>query len=479
MALVSDSDTHVDQPAAVPQLLRVLGLTTATAMVVGNVIGTGIFVMPGQIAKELGDFRLIVLAWVLGGVLCIFGGLCLAELAAMMPRAGGLYVYLREAFGPWVAFLFGWNELLFNRPASTGAVAIVLARSLARIGGWELTNLWEVALAVFVVMVLAAINLRGVSWGGAVQVTTTGVKVCFLLFMIALPIALWPLGTGSFSVSRWATSAPIDAPGSLATRFGVALLAVMWAYNGWHAVTPVAEEIHHAERNVPRALFAGIGLIIALYLGANFAYHGVFSMTQVVATGEHAAEDMLASLLGPSGAIAMSTALLVGTFGTINGDLLIAPRISFAMGRDGVFFRQLGYVHPKYHTPALAICVQAAMASLLMLGSGLLVEFNPSFQQDSVFQVLINFVIFAASIFYALGTLAVIVLRWRQPQRPRPYRTWGYPLVPLIFLGVYAWFLVQVYDGRPFEARAGLVLIALGIPVYLAFAARQRHRAPD
>lgn len=171
MARLSDTDAGTDESLDVhthdhsaPQLIQALGLTTAVALVVGNVIGTGIFVMPGQIAKELGDFRLIVLVWVLGGVLCIFGGLCLAELAAMMPRAGGLYVYLREAYGPGVGFLFGWNELMFNRPAATGAVAIVLARSLGRIGGWQLGNLGEVALAIFVVIMLAAINVRGVTW---------------------------------------------------------------------------------------------------------------------------------------------------------------------------------------------------------------------------------------------------------------------------------------------------------------------------
>jgi basic amino acid/polyamine antiporter, APA family len=476
MASPSHGDPHQRTPDGAG-LLRALGLTTAVAMVIGNVIGTGIFVMPGQIAAELGQFWLIATVWVLGGISCIFGGLALAELAAMMPQAGGLYVYLREAYGPPVAFLFGWNELLFNRPASTGAVAIVLARSLARIGGWQLSNLGEVALAIVVVLVLAAINIRGVIWGGAVQVTTTAVKVSFLLFMIALPLALWMVSRGTFSFHNWATTAPIDSTASLATRLGVAALAVMWAYNGWHAVTPVAEEIRNAERNVPLALFGGIGAIMALYLGATMAYHGVFSMTGVIGTGEHTAEEMLALLLGPAGAVAMSTVLLVGTFGTINGDFLIAPRISFAMARDGVFFHQLARIHPQFRTPALAIGVQAGMAILLVLASGLLVEFYAGFERDSAFQMLINFVIFAASIFYALGTLAVIVLRWRQPDRPRPYRTWGYPFVPLAFLTVYAWFLAQVYIGRPFEARAGLLLIAAGLPFYLAFAAAKRRRA--
>lgn len=455
--------------AAGPQLLRVLGLPTAAAMVVGNVIGSGIFVKPGIIAEHLGDFRLIMLAWVIGGVLCVLGGLCLAELAAMLPRAGGLYVYLREAYGPLTGFLLGWNELMFNRPAASGALSVILVRSIASALGNELSNLEEVLLAVLVVAVLAWINIRGVTWGGGVQVATTLVKIGFLLLIVVLPLVLWPLGRAPLSWDHWSETVKATTDGSLAARFGVVMLAVMWAYNGWHGVAPIAEEVRAPERNIPLALAWGIGLMILLYLGVNLAIHGVMSMSAVMDSGEHAAETMLEILLGPVGATAMAAVLVCSTLGAMNGDLLIVPRISFAMGRDKVFFRSFARVHPRYHTPAIAIGMQAAMCIALVLVSGLLVEFNPSFRQESVFELLTNFVIFSASIFYALAVLAVIVLRWRQPQRERPYRTWGYPVVPILYLGVYAWFLAEVYFSRPFEARSGLILIALGIPAYFAF----------
>lgn len=459
-----------------PQLLRALGVPTAVAMVVGNTIGSGIFVKPGIIAQQLGDFSWIMVAWVLGGVLCMCGGLCYAELAAMLPRAGGLYVYLREAYGSLVGFLFGWNELLFNRPAASGALSIIFVRSLAAIVGRELSNLQEIGLAMLAIGTLAFINILGVKWGGAVQVGTTAIKVGFVVAMILLPILLLPSGQSDFTVSNWRSEATPQSDAGFAARFGVVLLAVMWAYNGWAGVTPVAEEIRHPERNVPLALFLGIGLIVLLYLGANLAYHGVLPMSQVMAAGERTAETMLQSLLGSVGASAMAVVLVFSTIGAMNGDLLIAPRISFAMGRDRVFFRSFAWVHPVYHTPVVAIGIQGAMSSLLVLGSGLLVEFSPTFEQDSVFELLTNFVIFAASIFYALTVLAVIVLRYRRPDRARPYRTWGYPLVPAVFLGVYAWFLWQVYAERPFESQSGLLLIALGVPAYFAFAAYNRRR---
>ncbi len=307
-------------------------------MVVGNTIGSGIFVKPGVIAQQLGNFPLIMTAWVLGGVLCVLGGLCLAELAAMLPSAGGMYVYLREAYGPLAGFLFGWNELLFNRPASSGALSIIFARSFARICGHQSTNSQEVVLAVLVLLLLAWINARGVRWGGGVQVGTTFVKVGFLVLLIALPVVLWPFGGSGLSLEHWRQPAPVSGDAGLAARFGMVLLAVMWAYNGWHGVTPVAEEIRRPERNIPLALTGGIGLIVALYLGANLAYHGVLSMQQVMDSGEHAAESMLNTLLGQPGAVLISIVLVCSTLGAMNGDILISPRISFAMGATGFSF---------------------------------------------------------------------------------------------------------------------------------------------
>jgi amino acid transporter len=279
---------------------------------------------------------------------------------------------------------------------------------------------------------------------------------------------------------------------TLAAQVGTVLLAVMWAYNGWHGITPLAEEVHNPQRNIPLALFLGIGILIALYLSANIAYHGVLSMEELRAAGDHGAEQMLSKLLGRKGLAAMSAVIMCSTFGAINSNLLEAPRISFAMGRDRVFFRTLGKVHPTFRTPAPAILVMAimsiALVALVGVGKSFVADVDPtrfdselarkiiiSLKDDSIFSLLTNFVIFSASIFYVLGVLAVIVLRARRPELERPYRTWGYPLTPAIFLVVYIWFLRQVYLDKPLESRVGLVLIAVGVPVFLVYrAARSR-----
>jgi APA family basic amino acid/polyamine antiporter len=465
----------------------------AVAVVVGNVIGSGIFAKPGTIAAEAGSFPLILLAWVTGGALCALGALCFAELATMLPRAGGMYVYLREAYGKPIAFLFGWNELLFNRPASIGALSWIFVGSLAQALHWQVETTTRVLLAMILIAGLTWVNVIGVIWGGRVQGATTLIKATFLGLLAILPFLMWPFAESTIDVANY--SSTIQPPDGTPTwRFGVILLAVMWAYNGWHGITPVAEEVRNPQKNIPRALFGGVGLLTLLYISANVAYHGVLSMEQMAASGEHAAEVMVQELLnplvGPVGGMIMSGVVMCSVFGAINSNLLIAPRIAFAMGRDGIFFRQLGWIHATYRTPAVAIVVQAVMAVLLVVTSAVLVECAPLLQESvagwptleslldgldttSIFNLLSNFVIFAVSIFYALAALAVVVLRYKHPEWPRPYRTWGYPVVPLLFVGFYVWFLGQVYLGKPLEANAGLVLILLGLPVYYAWQRRE------
>jgi APA family basic amino acid/polyamine antiporter len=236
-------------------------------------------------------------------------------------------------------------------------------------------------------------------------------------------------------------------------------------------VTPVAEEIRDPQRSLPLALLAGVGILTVLYVSANVAYHSVLPMDRMAESRDHAAEEFLQTLLGPVGSAVMSAVIMCSTLGTINAIMLVSPRIAFAMGRDGVFFRALGRVHERFHTPAAAILTLAVMGSALVAGSGVLVEHVAAFQGKSLFAMLTDFVIFAASLFYVLGVAAVIVLRHKHPDWQRPYRTWGYPIVPLVFLASYAWFLTQVYLGKPFEANAGLALIGLGIPVYVAWQA--------
>lgn len=477
-------------------LVRALGPRIATAVVVGNVIGSGIFLKPGNIAGEAGQFGVIISVWLFGGVLCILGGLCFAELAAMHPRAGGLYVYLREAYGRPVAFLFGWTEVFFGKPASIGALSVAFVGSFSLALGGVLSPTVQVLVAIGLIVAMAWVNIVGVLWGGRLQMVVTIVKATFLALVAIVPFLLIPFVTETVEIANYSTTV-VPRQAGLAAQVGVVLLAVMWAYNGWHGVTPLAEEVRDPHRNIPLALFAGIGILIALYIAANFAYHGVLSMEEMRAAGDHAAEEMLKKLLGQGGLAAMSTVIMCSTFGAINTNLLQAPRITFAMGRDNVFFQSLGSVHATFRTPAMAIAVMAAMSIFLVLavagakqlvdglevGTGtsaaayaepttpqhLVPKVIESLQNDSIFDLLTNFVIFSASIFYMLGVLAVIVLRWRRPDEQRPYKTWGYPVVPVLFLVVYVWFMMQIYRTNPLEAKTGLAFIAVGIPVFFGY----------
>jgi APA family basic amino acid/polyamine antiporter len=464
------------------RLRRALGPIVATAVVVGNTIGSGIFLKPGNIAGDGGQFWLIIALWVAGGVLCLLGALCVAELATMLPRAGGLYVYIREAYGKPAAFLYGWCEMLFSRPASTGALAVAFVGSLMLALQWEVSAGTQVLLAIVLLAVLAWVNILGVVWGGRLQLVTTVVKAGFLAIVALLPWIMLPLAEHGLAWSNYATTVTPRLP-SLSAQIGAVLLAILWAYDGWHGLAPLAEEVRRPQRNIPVALIVGVGILTLLYVGANVAYHGVLSMSEMKASGNHAAEEMLRRLLGRVGMASMSTVIMCSTFGALNSNLLYAPRVSFAMGRDGVFFRELGRVHPTCRTPVIAILVLAVMGAGLIVAVALgkhLVgglaadelqgEFAgrivASLQGDTVFDLLTNCVVFSASIFYMLSVLAVVVLRYRQPGLRRRYRTWGYPLTPLVFVAVYVWFLVQVYASHPLESRAGLLFIALGVPVY-------------
>lgn len=492
-------------------LVRALGPVIATAVVVGNVIGSGIFLKPGNIAAAAGDFRLIISVWVLGGVLCILGGLCFAELSAMKPHVGGMYVYLREAYGRWVAFLFGWTEVFFSKPASIGALGVAFVGSLNLATGNHLSPTHQVLLAAALIAAMAWVNVLGVLWGGRLQLVVTLIKAIFLAGVALLPFAMIPWASESIDVANYSTTVK---PGqvSFASQVSVVLLSVMWAYNGWHGITPLAEEVRDPHRNIPLALFAGIGILIVLYVAANFAYHGVLSMAEMKAAGDHAAEEMLNKLFGKTGLAAMSAVIMCSTFGAINTNLLQAPRITFAMGHDGTFFRSLGTVHATYRTPAMAIVVMAIMAIALIASVAgakamlaapektkdseatsetsyatvdestedaspeqLMPMIVASLRNDTIFSLLTNFVIFSASIFYMLGVAAVIVLRYRLPDAERPYRTWGYPVVPLLFLAVYFWFMTQVYHSNPLESRTGVLFIAIGLPVYWAYRIASRR----
>lgn len=466
-------------------LLRVLGPGYATAMVVGSVIGTGIFAKPAEIAAASGDFSLILWAWIAGGITCILGGLCFAELAVMLPRAGGLYVYLREAYGQAVAFVFAWSEYVFGRPASIAVYSMILFSGVEHLAGlWRGQpidfGLWPaIGFSSCVIATIAGVNLMGVIWGGRFQGFATLVKCLVLVVLGALPFVLPTMGYAGVDRANYATTIePMFT--TLSGQFAAVLLSVMWAYNGWHAICPIAEEVKQPRRNIPVALFAGLGIIIVLYLGMNVAYHGTMTMAEIKDASFQLPQIMTAKLLDPISphfahlaGIVISISIVVGMLGGINVNLMNGPRVAFAAGRDDPALRVFSRVNPEHHTPTVSILFQAGMSIALMSAVALYLHWNNVDKYANVFFLLTAYVVFSASIFYFLTVAAVMVLRWTRPDLERSYRTPGYPVVPVLYLLVNVWFLYQVYlgswkkGGGTFwhEANVSILLSLAGLPV--------------
>ncbi len=407
-------------------------------------IGSAIFIVPAEITREVGTPRIALWVWIISGLLSLFGALSFAELAAMLPQAGGQYVYLREAYGSLVSFLCGWAFFLAVQSGSIATVAVGFGQYL---GDFFPIVAWQQKLAASATIVLlTAINYRGVREGGWVQSVLTGLKVGAMVALVILGYALvkgTPPGSQALSV-----------PGSknfLAT-FGVAMVAALWAYDGWNNGTFTAEEVKNPERTLPLALILGTSAVIVIYLALNLLYYHVLPL-ETVARSPRVAGDAAVRIFGHAGAHFVTLAIIITMWGSVNGMVLAGARVYYAMARDGLFFRWCGAVHPRYHTPHLALMFQAAWAiALVVLGS---------------YEQLFTYVIFAAWVFYALTAFAVIVLRRTRPDLPRPYRVFGYPFVPIIFVLAGIWFVGNTLAQKPAEAGIGSLIVVLGIPVYL------------
>jgi amino acid transporter len=432
-----------------PNLLRALGLWETSAIVIGIMIGTAIFLVPAEITREVGSPRAALAVWLVGGVLSLFGALSFAELAAMFPQSGGQYIFLREAYGPLVSFLCGWS---FFVSAQTGGISVLAVgfaeylHELVALSPWQQKAAAGASIALF-----TAINYRGVREGGAVQSILTGLKVAAIAGLIIL----------GFVLIRHAPGGPVSLPlpkgSNFVPSFGVALVAAFWAYEGWNTCTFAAGEVKRPERNLPLALILGTSTVIALYLGLTLVYYRVLPVPEVAQSARVAA-DSAVRILGRGGSLFVTWVIIISTLGSINGSVLAAPRVYYAMARDGLFFRWCAAVHPRFRTPHLALLLQGTLAILLVL--------------LGTYEQLYTYVIFAAWVFYALAAFAVIVLRRKMPQRLRPYRVWGYPAVPVIFVLTAVWFLVNMLLERPAEAGWGSLILLAGIPVYLIWKRR-------
>jgi basic amino acid/polyamine antiporter, APA family len=461
-------------PSGDPQSLpRVLGLFDAVMVVMGSIIGSGIFLKIGDVAGPLRSFGPIIGVWIGIGVVTLCGSLALAELAAMMPRAGGPYVYLREAYGRPAAFLWGWTEFWVVRTGSVGALSCATVIYLARIvpmGHWT-----QGGIAIAIVVVLSLINILSTIWGANVQNVTAVIKVAFLAGIICLPIVL-----GRTSASNLEPIWPETVSTDFLKGIGLAMVAVMWPYDGWINIAPVAEEIKEPQRNVPLGLTIGMLAVIVVYVGANVSYHLTLPMDHLAgvvdpATGKFVKDheptatvafDVFERLFGGTGGQIAALGVMCSTFGAVNSNLLTGPRIYFAMARDGLLPEAIRKVHPAYQTPINAIIIQAAWTIVLLV-----FFYAWKDQPKEAFGGLTDSVIFGGIIFYSLSVAAVYVLRRTRPNVPRPYRTWGYPFTPALLLVTYAAAGVSEITTRPKESLGVLALIISGV-IYYAFASR-------
>ncbi|WP_337174419.1 amino acid permease [Paludisphaera sp.] len=472
-------------------LPRVLGPLTALSVVVGSVIGSGIFIVPARVAHELPFLAGILAVWVLAGAFTTAGALTLAELAAMLPQAGGPYVYLREAYGRLPAFLFGWSELTVSRAGSMATLAAAFARYFAQVfPAPEAIGAagWQAIAACSAIGIVTAVNVMGTRGGGGLQVVGTALKVGGVLALIALPFAVGGGSTENFS--PWLLSD--GHAGGLFAGAMVAMVGVLWAYDGWMSVTPLAEEIREPGRNIPRALILGMSILVAIYLAMTLAYHYVLPMDAVAAahnaSGSNIANAVAAvyckALLGAGGVLAISALVMCSTFISLNGNTLTGPRSYFAMARDGLLPEWFVRIHPRYQTPANAILSQAIWAVGLTVAGTVLILVPPptsstwlpgfvttawtALNKKHLYDLLLDYVMFGATVFYMLAVTSVFVLRRKRSDAPRPYRTLGYPFTPLLFVAASILLLGSMLAAPEtrMQALGGGVLILLGVPAY-------------
>ena len=448
-----------------PELVRDLGLSHAGAVVVGTIIGSGIFLVPREMMQAVGSARVVYLAWVVGGLLSFFGALTYAELGAMKPQAGGEYVYVRDAYGPLAGFLYAWTWFLIAKPASIATVTTGLVRILATFPVFSFfsqpcvthpfTINYGQLVAIGAAVLVSWLNYIGVRKAGEFQFLFTLLKVAIILGIVAVGF--------SYHGGTWANFATefAGAKGGVAGFFA-ALVAALWAYDGWNDLTMVAGEIRNPQRNIPLSLIWGVATVGALYILVNAAVQYVLPAA-TVAVSERPASDAVALVLGQAGASLVSAGMAISMLVTLNGTIMSGARVPFAVARDGYFFQALAEVHPRFRTPSVAIVVQAVLAIVLLL----LVNERGSFRQ------FFSLAIFAEWLFYMIAGSTVFVFRRREPQAQRPYRVLGYPVVPAVFIAVSAVLLYYTFTDNLRNSAAGTAAILAGIPVFYFFAQRK------
>ena len=457
------------------ELVRGLGAWASGAIVVGTMIGTGIFLKPAEMAREGRFVSVVFAAWIVGAILSLFGALSYAELGAAIPEAGGEYAYLRRGFGPVWGFLFGWMHSIVGRPASMSSIAAGLVRFLGFmlpviatpiftvhiaipgfthwIKPYDFVFTWEQPAAVFWLLMMTGINYLGVRLGGAVQVFLTAIKIVSVAIVI---------GVAFFAPAQSASlhGDPIWPPALSAgvfSAFLAALAAALWAYDGWEDLNLVGSEVQDPQRNFPRALVGGVSLVAVIYLLFSAACLKILPFESVAAS-QHIASDVVEHVAGRGAAFWITVAMAISALGSMNSSVLSGARVPYAMARDGIFFKIADGIHPKYRTPGRALIFQGALASLMAL--------------TGTFEELTNLFIFATWIFYGLAVVALFRLRQSEPELPRPYRCWGYPWVPGVFVAGALALTLNIWIDRPGRSSIGFLLIIAGLPFYKRWSSR-------
>jgi APA family basic amino acid/polyamine antiporter len=449
-----------------PDLARDLSARHAVAVVVGTIIGSGIFLVPAEMMQAAGSAKRVYLAWLVGGLLSFFGALTYAELGAMKPQAGGEYVYIRDGYGPLPAFLYAWTWFLIAKPASIATLATGFVRVLGNFPALSFLGRNFVSvpfavsngqlLAVAAALLISVLNYVGIKRAGDFQFVFTVLKVGIILCIVVIGLTYgggtWQNFAGTFSGAKGEMSG-----------FMAALVAALWAYDGWNDLNMVSGEIRNPERNIPLALIFGVALVGLLYVLLNAAVQYVLP-ADAIAASPRPASDAMAAVLGHLGAGIVSLGMALSMLVAMNGTIMSGARVPFAVARDRYFFSALAEVHTRFHTPSIAIIVQAALAIILLLLGG-------SFRQ------FFSLAIFSEWLFYMIAASTIFVFRRREPETARPYRVWGYPVVPALFILASAVLLYYTFTDNLRNSALGCLVILAGIPVFLGFARRRRARA--
>ena len=457
------------------ELHRALGPLTSGAILAGTVIGTGIFLVPSTMARETGSLAGVFAVWCFGALLTLCGAFAYAELGSSLPEAGGEYAFLRRAYGPLWGFLYGWQQIVIGRTGSIAAMGLaaslflgyflggLLEQDVLTWGHFAISGLQ--CVAILCILLLTFINLFGIAKGGNLQSVLTAIKIGAILALVALAFTS---NQGSWQNFWVDTPKPSRTLAAELSAYGAALAAALWAYDGWNNLTLVSGEIRDPHRTIPRVLITGILAVAVIYMLANLAYFHVLPF-QEVQNSQRVAQDVATRLLGSVGGQALTLAAVVSTLAALNGSILSGARIFFAMSRDGLFFRGLSALHPLHRTPVRALLFQGLFASALILLLG---------HDKAAFERMLDYALFGTWGFYGLTSLAVIVLRYRHPELPRPYLTTGYPWVPLIFSAVALLFCISIATRRPEESLMGVLFLLAGLPFYSYWRRREAAAAP-